>query len=176
MNFVNKIDGSSETAKTVGSLMQELLSVYNSDAPLKKMKIDILVRQILMELSANYQDLSENDHLEDVPIHPKIHLAITYINNHYAESISAQSVADYLQIDQSYFRHLFKSETRITFKTYVTHLRLSRARSLLLSTDMNISEIISEVGFSNANQFYKTFTTFSRMTPAEFRKFYRYSI
>lgn len=75
----------------------------------------------------------------------------------------------------SYFRHLFKMETEISFKTYITHLRISQARKLLIATDKSIEEIINDVGYNNVNQFYKVFYRYSHMKPSEYRKFYSQS-
>ncbi len=173
LSFVNKIDHTDAFAERIKASMIELLSIYSGNMPFRKMKIDIIVRQILLELSLYYSSSSKETHSAENPVHPKIAAAIEYINNHYNEPISADIVATNVDLNPSYFRHLFKASTHLTFKTYVTHLRLSKVRSLLLSTDTAVTEIISSAGFSNASQFYKTFTSFSRMTPSQFRKYYK---
>lgn len=59
---------------------------------------------------------------------------------------------------------------RISFKEYLTHLRLTNARMLLLNSSLSIGSVIEEVGYSNISQFYRIFRQYYHMTPAQYRK------
>ena len=107
---------------------------------------------------------------EDYTINSKVAIAKQYIIQHSTEPISLQEVADYVDLNATYFRHLFKKVMHISFQEYVTNIRISNVCMLLVNSDRNISEIIHSVGFSNSSQFYHTFFEYYQMTPAEYRR------
>ena len=84
--------------------------------------------------------------------------------------LTLDAVAAYVGFNTTYFRHLFKKEMRISFKEYLTHLRLTNARMLLLNSSLSIGSVIEEVGYSNISQFYRIFRQYYHMTPAQYRK------
>ena len=139
------------------------------------MEIDIRLRQVLLELLNHYWgngDFKTGDSIMNLSVQK----AIKYMNLHFGENITIAQVADHIGINSSYFRHLFKEHTQITFKTYLTYLRISQAKKLLLATDKSINDIILEVGYNNAYQFYKVFKNLVKMSPAEYRRQYRNKI
>ena len=62
---------------------------------------------------------------------------------------------------------------RVSFKAYITLLRLAHAQKLLIASDHSINEIIQEVGYTNISQFYKIFELNYNLTPAEYRRLYQ---
>ena len=58
----------------------------------------------------------------------------------------------------------------MTYTEYVQNLRISEAERLLRSTDLNIDDIASRVGYQNKGYFYKIFVEKNHVTPAKFRK------
>ena len=53
---------------------------------------------------------------------------------------------------------------------YVSWLRIERAKVLLLTTDMSITDIANEVGFGSIHYFSRFFKEKENITPNEFRK------
>lgn len=176
--FVNRIDADLPEAKRLYELFTHTLEVYESDKgdAFRLMELDILVRRILLELSRHYANSSGGDGGDaegDGFMHIKIQKAVKYINIHYRENITTQAMADMLELNPSYFRHLFKRSMHVPFKSYITFLRLSQAQKMLLAGNKSIGEIIYEAGCNNAHQFYTVFRKATGMTPAEFRRQYR---
>lgn len=95
--------------------------------------------------------------------------AIAYIESHYSEDISRESVATLLYLSASHFSALFKQETGCTFKEFLTNVRMQAAIELL-STQMSINEIAQQVGYQNRNRFIVNFKDFTSYTPTEYRK------
>lgn len=169
----NKIEASTPAAQRIGQLICNAFEVYTESGSLHQMQLDLILRQILMELTVNYRSRLGTTSVVGHVQHTKITAALEYINNHYAEQITLKEVAKSVQINESYFRHLFKDELQITFKGYLTFLRLSQAKKLLIATDMSINEIIHECGYTNASQFYRVFRKNCELSPAEYRRYYR---
>jgi len=177
LDFDNKINGDAPAAKKIYPLVHEIYEFYSKESadPFDQLEIDIRLRQILLELMYHYWG-NGNFKTDDSITNLSVQKAIKYMNLHFSENITIAEVADHVGINASYFRHLFKEHTQITFKGYITYLRVSQAKKLLLATDKSINEIILDVGYNNAYQFYKVFKNLVQMSPAEYRRQYRNKI
>lgn len=98
-----------------------------------------------------------------------IQRAKTYIQNHYAENLSREDVANAVYLDSAYFSRLFKQKTGMSFINYLTVIRMEKAAELL-ETQMNISDIAAAVGYLHRNRFITNFRQYSGYTPTEYRK------
>lgn len=72
-------------------------------------------------------------------------------------------------MSESYFSHLFKKETGISFVDYVNTQRVCRAEELLRTSDKRISEIAQAVGVENSNYFSVMFRKMRGISPQEYR-------
>jgi YesN/AraC family two-component response regulator len=68
---------------------------------------------------------------------------------------------------------LLKKETGLSFKPYLNHLRIKKAKHFLLHTDWQITEIAFKVGYNNVSHFNRVFKEQNNMTPGLFRKKYK---
>lgn len=168
-DFINRIACGSEIADKITPLLLRGLEVYTKNEKLWEIEVDIVVRTILLELTRHYYHKNSAES-ERENINPKILLAKQYINQNYSRTLTLTEVAQHVDLNISYFRHLFKQEMLISFKEYITHLRLASARTMLVDSNVSISRIIEEVGYTNISQFYRIFRQHYHMTPAEYRK------
>lgn len=122
----------------------------------------------LKEFVCNENTFTPDDHKQN-PNAQLVKKAIAYIESHYSEDISRESVATLLYLSPSHFSSLFKQETGRTFKEFLTNVRMQAAMELL-STQMSINEIAQQVGYLNRNRFIVNFKEFTSYTPTEYRK------
>jgi AraC-like DNA-binding protein/mannose-6-phosphate isomerase-like protein (cupin superfamily) len=92
-----------------------------------------------------------------------------YVDAHYYEDITADTVTGICCIDYSYFSRQFKQITGKTFKEYLNYVRIMEAEKMLLTTSMNITEIAFRTGFSTTSYFIKVFRDLKDITPKEAR-------
>jgi AraC-like DNA-binding protein len=172
LSLKNRIEAGTPPAKRIRSWMQEAYLVYTKRPPQYQLRLDVLLRRILLEIAQSYTAQDEDlDEIEQQQVcHSKIMMAQEYINNHFMQKISVSEVAEQLKLNPSYFRHLFKEVLQVSFTNYVTYLRLSQAKKMLLATDKSISEVLHTAGWGNANQFYRVFQQNTGMTPAAYRR------
>lgn len=95
--------------------------------------------------------------------------ALTYINQHFPEEITLESVANEVHLSPNYFSNIFKKTTGFTFIEYLTNLRIDKAKLLLMDLNCTIYQIASEIGYSTPRYFSRVFKTNTGMTPSEFR-------
>lgn len=96
--------------------------------------------------------------------------ALDYINLNYYENLTLASMADYLNLNKSYFCSLFKKETEKTFTQMVNEVRVEKSKKLLLEYNYSsILDVAMAVGFNNQNYFNISFKKITNMTPLEYK-------
>jgi YesN/AraC family two-component response regulator len=94
---------------------------------------------------------------------------IKYVESNYAAA-SLKDAAARFGYNPDYLSRLIKSKLGISFGEMKHNVCLAQAKALLVCTDLSISEIAQQVGFSNMSFFYSLFNKYFQTTPAEFRK------
>ncbi len=109
--------------------------------------------------------------INDVKIEKEhIRKAKKYIEENYSvETLSREDIVGVIGLTASYFGHLFKKETGLNVKDYLTLIRIKKAKTLLLTTDKTISEISYEVGFGSQSYFGRKFKEIEKVSPKEYR-------
>ena len=103
------------------------------------------------------------------PGRPEILETKRYIRDNLSNELNIESMAERVNISKSYFSHMFKKETGSSFIDYVNNVRIDRAKELLISSNMRVNEIASEVGIHNPNYFGIIFKKLTGMTPGDYR-------
>lgn len=94
---------------------------------------------------------------------------ITYVNEHYMEKITLDEMAAQTGFSKEYFCRFFKQHMGITFLRYLNEVRISHAGRLLTTTDLPVSEVMNESGFTNQTIFNRLFKELYGMTPRQSR-------
>ena len=102
----------------------------------------------------------------------KIDKVIAYIHKHYTSDLCAEQMASLAHMSTNHFHRFFKQRTEQTFTEYVNQLRIGKACSLLLTTDLPISTVSYRCGFNNISNFNRRFLQLKRFTPREFKRNY----
>ncbi len=95
--------------------------------------------------------------------------AISYIDEHYSEDITLDELASLSGVSAQYFCRVFRSSTGMRPIEYINNKRVSEAKLLLVSRDMQISDIAFKVGFRDNNYFGIVFRRATGISPREFR-------
>jgi AraC-like DNA-binding protein len=79
-------------------------------------------------------------------------------------------LAQYFDLSESYLSALIKSALGLTFSDYLHNLRLMYACTLLVSTDMSVTDISYASGFQSYRNFVRFFRKHYGVNPMQFRK------
>jgi AraC-type DNA-binding domain-containing proteins len=96
--------------------------------------------------------------------------AAAYIQHHYREDITNETLAEALHFHPNYIVRSMKKKYGATPSHYLLEFRLERAKRLLLSTEWPIERIADEVGFRYAPYFSACFKRKLGVSPLRYRK------
>lgn len=93
-----------------------------------------------------------------------------YINEHALEAISADEVARAAGLHPNYAMALFKRTVGMTIKQSIIRQRMDTAQSMLIGSDVSISQTAFDCGFGSISSFYAAFEKRFGVSPKQFRK------
>lgn len=93
-----------------------------------------------------------------------------YMQEHLSEEISLSVLSDVFHLNPQYISQLFKNEIGVGFLAYLTNIRIEKAKKLLLSTALSVTEIAEHTGYSDYRVFTKVFKKTEGITPSQFRR------
>lgn len=90
-----------------------------------------------------------------------------YIHENYMNEITLGDLADQVFISRNHLAIIFKNMTGETFNTYLTRVRIEKAKELLLERKMLVYEVAEKVGYKNVPYFSTLFKKYTGMNPTE---------
>lgn len=98
---------------------------------------------------------------------------INYINLNYQKELFLDNLAETFGTTSKYLSKAIKAYLGVTFLTYLSTLRVNKAKELLQYENKSINDIYREVGFSNRNAFTIAFKKVTGTTPSEYKRLTR---
>lgn len=95
---------------------------------------------------------------------------IDYINAHLTEELSIDGLAETAFISKYYLMRKFKAATGYSIHQYITSKRLLLAKQLLTTSDLPITEVSCQCGFTDYSTFSREFKKAFHTTPKKFRQ------
>ena len=93
-----------------------------------------------------------------------------YIRQNFADpNITLNDVASHVGMSPAHFSTVFSQSAGCTFISWLTSLRIEKAKELLMKKDKKLSDIALEIGYNEPNYFSHVFRKTVGMTPKEFR-------
>ena len=93
-----------------------------------------------------------------------------YFNEHYNENINIEEFAASRSMSVSWFLRNFKQVVGMSPMHYILTNRINNAVSLLETTDYNVTEISTIVGYENPMYFSRLFKKQKGVSPTDYRK------
>lgn len=156
----------SDTEKSsILSLFKVLCNEYNN----KALKNELILKNTLHSI---LQILSRNVNYDSLQLtSSKVQEIINYIHYHIYDSkhLSTKVLATAFNLSENYIGEYFKKQTGISLKKYILNYKIKLAETRLKHTDLTVSEIASELGFTDSSHLDKTFLSHKGITAGAFR-------
>jgi len=168
-----RVDGGSPLAAEVRPILAELRTAWDRHDPAERHLVDATLRRALALVNRSRGARSTAAAARAAAgRRQQIRPVLAYVDGHCHETITLDDVAEVVHVSPSRVRHVFKDVTGVSFKEYLTQVRVAESKRLLLSTDLPIAEIARRVSYTNLYQFYKVFYRSCSMSPGEYRRYY----
>ena len=107
---------------------------------------------------------------------PVVRKANSFIKRNLREvSLGVEDVADHISVSRRSLERVFSKVLGATVLEVIHRYRIRRAKTLLYQTDLAITTIASECGFSNHRRFAIVFKSYANLNPSQYRQLCRFS-
>ncbi len=153
-------------------LLQSILEIQS----LLKEQPDFIELSIHMEIlqiwRITFQLLKKSGGAAPVEVveNDRLKIILQYMQDHYAERITLEQIADQLSLSRSECCRFFKRATGQSLISYLNHLRLNKSIDLLKDPELSLSDIAVAVGFCNQSYYTDCFRKIKNITPKKYRE------
>ena len=95
---------------------------------------------------------------------------IRYIQEHCCEALTVEKIAAHFNYHAGHINRVMRRSTGTTIHSYVIRCRMDAAKTLLLSTDMTVSQVAEAVGIGSEAYFCNSFKKMTGISPKEYRR------
>ncbi|NRB51813.1 MAG: AraC family transcriptional regulator [Saprospiraceae bacterium] len=143
---------------------------------LKGHQLYLQLLSVLLQLSdCNYQTLSENRFMDDLPTEysdrmSKVH---DFVELNYQRKIYLKELAQLVSMSEQSFSRFFSKMMGRPFFSFLNEYRINIAGRMLVDTDWPVAQIGFACGYESLPFFHKQFNKFKGESPSRFRKRHR---
>ncbi|MBQ9765576.1 MAG: helix-turn-helix domain-containing protein [Lachnospiraceae bacterium] len=143
--------------------LKELASVYNSDDPFRKLRVNAMLSDILVDC---YRlQFKTPTTIKDI----RADEIVSFLRTHRDEPFNSQKIEEHMKLSYKYLEEGFKKRTGMTIQQYHTALRIREAERLLGSSTQSVSEISEQLGYSDPLYFSNVFKKHTGYSPRAYR-------
>lgn len=148
-------------------LLKRMIAELDGNGGAAQISTNLLFWQLMLQIIR----IIEEQRLENSnPQMAYVRNAIHFIHKFYHRDIKVGDIAKRVGLNRSYFHRIFKEYVGVTPVEYLTRVRISRAKDLLIKTNLSMNEVAHNIGISSQQYFTYLFKKETGMSPARFRK------
>lgn len=155
-----------ENTERYKEIFMDLCKYYETRTKQDEIIQQSLVLELIYMLSKDIHIQTQNGKLKNNRF--DIDKALKYIKENLTEDLSLQTVANHVMLSPIHFHNCFKSAVGKTLHEYVEEQRIKTAVNLLLTTDLTLTQIAFQCGFSSQSYFSYVFKRKMKTTPRKY--------
>ena len=97
---------------------------------------------------------------------------VRYLESHYSEDLSLDTLAASMDYNKSYLCVAFKKDTDQTILDCLNMIRIRRAAELIVYSDHSLAQVSEMCGFASVSHFNRVFLKYAGITPGQCRRAY----
>lgn len=126
---------------------------------------------LLYELLVSCRELAAAEQTSAYNLRSRFDPVIDFLYEHCTENLSIDEIAGMIGVSPEHFCKLFKEYTNMRPFEYITHLRIERAKTLLLENPREpVGRIARAAGYTDNSYFIKKFKELEGLSPGQYRK------
>lgn len=158
-----------ENAEKCLNIFKKLCNYYDTGLERDNIILQSLVLELIYQVSGSSQKSQSGDKIKRNNDNA-IKKVIKYIDNNLTADLSLKTLSEIASFSPIHFHNCFKASTGMTLREYVEDRRIRKAVNFLVETDLTLSEIAYECGFSSQSYFSYAFKKKMNLTPREYAK------
>lgn len=147
-------------------LLDEILEEHDRQPEGYRLMIRTYFTALVGMLSRYYQNSSSHEDNKAL----RIGETVTYIEEHFLQPITLQSMADRAYMSTRQFLRVFTRNYQTTPMDYVIRKRLNYSCTLLRSPGLSISQVALDSGFHDQNYYSRQFRKVFNCSPSQYRE------
>ena len=104
----------------------------------------------------------------------RIDTVVKYIDSHITKNISNEILGSIINMSPNSFLRLFRQEIKISPQKYILKRKIEKASVMLHYSNYSIDEIAQKTGFNDRFYFSRVFKKIMHISPAAYRKNFRF--
>lgn len=165
--FQGQLSLSMEQCDQVNALAKRLFQEFQA----KDTGYQTMITSLLSELITLLSRLYHTEGYESKQSVLSIASAVAYMENHYAEDLPVETLAELAGMSDRHFRRIFHNIYNTSPAKYLAVLRIQSAMKLLANSELSVTEIALRCGFPDSNYFSSRFKKTTGKTPLEYRQY-----
>lgn len=114
-----------------------------------------------------YQEIGQSmEEVHETGLYSRI---TEYLYQHYSEPVTLKTLAGDFNMNYSYLSACFSSHIGSGFNEFLNSIRVEKAKALLSSSDLSLSEIAQEIGYTDQSYFGRVFKKQTGYSPHTYR-------
>lgn len=163
---INCINFDFENKIKLQAICNEILDTLNSSDS-SALKLLSLVLQIIVICNEHYENQKNN--ACNQKLQPIVTTTMIYISENFEKNLSLNSLATNANCSVAYLSRVFKQCTGMTVYSYITSMRILKAKSML-KQGFSVTETYLSCGFNDCSNFINKFKKITGLTPGKFQK------
>lgn len=152
------------------SLIQSAWQVEADEKFGFELEVRNLLSTLVLMLSEGSSGKVYNPTPKDLRDMERTKLMITFIENHFNDELTLNQISKVVSISESECLRCFKRSTGLSPIQFLKQYRLIRAAELIRTTQLNISNIAEQCGFTDMSYFSKSFKEIFNESPTNYRR------
>lgn len=171
INYPEKLNNDQKLAySNLQGLLTQFYWLASSTQPLKNLKMQQIVDEVLLERFTKEKPPESEMGQRKVYVINRLQFITQYVNNHYQEKLTLDSIAKKCNVSKEYLSRFFKKQMEITVDTYINNVRAQRAYFELKNTSHNLTQIAMNNGFSGVRTMNRAFDKLYGKTASQIKR------
>ncbi|WCT54357.1 response regulator [Paenibacillus kyungheensis] len=163
VQLLNRVEASTDHAQMMLLLVEAKFHLVELNIEKVKYIFQQIIELHVQQVSGNLRTKSGSQLIKTIKV---------YSQENY-NTVTLENISQRFFINKNYFCTLFKNETGEGFLEFLTKIRIEKAKTLLVSTDLKTYEIAEKVGYSDARYFSQVFKKIVGTQPSLFKQHHK---